>query len=252
MGNPMIAGNWKMNTTVGEATELAALMKPGLEEVTRVGKVVCPPFTALAAVKRLLDGSSIGLGAQDMHHESSGAYTGEVSPVMLAELCRYVILGHSERRQLLGETDASVSLKVEAAMKAGLSPIVCVGETLEHREQGRAEEVVEQQVRRGLEKVESLGDLVLAYEPVWAIGTGRAATPDDAQAMMSHIRRTLAARYGDGAASEVALLYGGSVKADNVADFVRESDVDGALVGGASLDPESFVELVRNVADAAF
>jgi triosephosphate isomerase len=250
MASPIVAGNWKMNKTVEEARRAVVQMKPGLEAVKGVIKVVCPPYMALEAVGRLLRGTSIDLGAQNMHYESSGAYTGEISPPMLAGICQFVILGHSERRHIFGETDDSVGKKVEAAMAVGLRPIVCVGEKLEERERGAAKVVVEQQVRLGLDRVSSPGDLVVAYEPVWAIGTGRAATPDDAQAMMAHIRRTLAALYGDSAASEVPLLYGGSVNARNVADFVRREDVDGALVGGASLDPDSFVELVRNAAGA--
>ena len=248
MGNPIIAGNWKMNTTLGGATELAEGMKAGLEAIDDVEVVVCPPFVALAAVGEVLRGSSIRLGAQDMHHEASGAFTGEVSPAMLAGLCQYVILGHSERRQLFGETDAGVARKVEAARGAGLRPIMCVGERLEEREDGIAEIVVEQQVKVGLARLPSPGDLVLAYEPVWAIGTGRAATPEDAEAMMAHIRATLASRYGDEAASAVPLLYGGSVTDENVAEFVRQPDVDGTLVGGASLKADAFVQLVRNAA----
>ena len=248
MGEPIIAGNWKMNTTIEEATELVAKLKPALEAIDGIQKVVCPPFVALVPVYELLRGTSISLGAQDMHHESNGAYTGEVSPAMLAGLCQFVIVGHSERRQMFGETDATVAKKVEAALRAGIRPIMCVGEGLEEREEGKAEAVVERQVRRGLERVESPDGLVVAYEPVWAIGTGKAATPEDAQAMMAHIRSTLRARYGDGAASQVALLYGGSVTADNVGGFARQKDIDGALVGGASLDAGSFAQLVRNAA----
>ena len=251
MATPIIAGNWKMNATIEEAKELTARMKAGLEETHGIGKVLCPPFTALAAVRELLGTSDIGLGAQNMHHEASGAYTGEVSPAMLAELCQYVILGHSERRQFFGETDSLVSKKVEAALAVGLRPIVCVGERLEEREDGIAEVIVEQQVRLGLARVGSTHGLIIAYEPVWAIGTGKAATPQDAQAMMALVRSTLVARYGRNAAADVPLLYGGSVTASNVADFVGQEDIDGALVGGASLKPDSFVELVRNAALAA-
>ena len=250
MDKPIIAGNWKMNTTLVEATELAGRMKPGLEAIDGVEVVVCPPFVALASVGEVLRGSSIRVGAQDMYHEASGAFTGEVSPAMLASLCRDVILGHSERRQLFGETDSAVARKVAAARGAGLRPIMCVGERLGEREDGTAEIVVEQQLRVGLGRLPSQGDLVVAYEPVWAIGTGRAATPEDAEAMMAHIRATLAARYGDEAASAVPLLYGGSVTEENVADFVRQPDVDGALVGGASLKAESFIQLVHNTAQA--
>ena len=251
MASLLIAGNWKMNTTKGEAVELAGLMKPGLEAIDSVEKVVCPPFISLASISEMLRGSSIAVGAQNMHHESSGAYTGEVSPAMLADLCQFVILGHSERRHVFGETDDYVGKKVKAAVEVGLRPIVCVGEQLQEREDGNAEAIVDQQIVLGLEGIETLGDLVVAYEPVWAIGTGKAATPEDAQSMMAHIRHTLTARYGVAAAAEVSLLYGGSVTADNVADFVGGPDVDGALVGGASLDADSFVRLVRNAATAS-
>ena len=251
MARPLIAGNWKMNTSREEAEELVARMKPGLEAIDAVDKVVCPPFISLAAICEMLRGSGIAVGAQNMHHESSGAYTGEVSPTMLAGLCQFVILGHSERRHIFGETDDSVSRKMEAAVEVGLRPIMCVGERLEEREDGTAEAVVEQQLRLGLARITAPVGLLVAYEPVWAIGTGKAATPEDAQGMMAHIRRALSASYGDGAAAGVSLLYGGSVTADNVADFVSQQDVDGALVGGASLKPDSFVQLVRNAAPAS-
>ena len=251
MAVPLIAGNWKMNTTVGEARELVAEMKPGLETVDGAQVVLCPPFTALAEVRRLLDGTTIGLGAQDMYHESTGAYTGEVSPLMLAELCDYVILGHSERRHLFGEKGADTGKKVPAALAAGLRPILCVGERLDERESGRAEAVVMEQLRQGLARVDSPRVMVVAYEPVWAIGTGVAATPENAQDMMATIRSTLSSLYGVEAAGGVPVLYGGSVTTENVADFIRQPDVDGALVGGASLKAESFVELVQKSADAA-
>ena len=250
MGDAIIAGNWKMNTTLEESVKLVEAMKPGLEATDGVQKVVCPPFTSLAAVGGMLEGSSIALGAQNMHHQDNGAFTGEISPAMLVGLCQFVILGHSERRHIFGETDDSIGRKVEAALKFGLRPILCVGERLQEREEGAAEEVVGRQVKLGLARIESIGELVVAYEPVWAIGTGAAATPDDAQAMMAYVRGLLATLYGEDAASATPLLYGGSVTADNVADFVRHRDVDGALVGGASLDAQGFVELVRNAASA--
>ena len=246
----LIAGNWKMNTTLGEARELVAGMADGLDAVEEIGKVVCPPFLSLAMVAEMLKGSSVRLGAQNMHDERKGAYTGEISPVMLVELCRYVILGHSERRQLLGEADAFINRKVRAALEVGLIPILCVGEGLEDREQGRADEVVEAQLRGCLADVDAGGELVVAYEPVWAIGTGRAATPEVAQATMAQIRAVLSSIHSRQAAEKTPLLYGGSVNPDNVADFVREPDVDGALVGGASLNAESFVAIARAVAEA--
>ena len=247
----MIAGNWKMNMTPAEARGLVAAMIPGLKQVEDVQAVVCPPFVALEAVHGLLRGTGVALGAQDLHYEDEGAFTGEVSGPMLSGLCDFVIVGHSERRSTFGETDDAVGKKVHAARRAGLRPIVCVGERLEERESGSAEAVVERQLRRALADAGSSDGLVVAYEPVWAIGTGRAATPGDAQAMMAHVRRVLASLFGADAAGDVPLLYGGSVTADNVAGFVRESDVNGALVGGASLSADGFVQLVRNAAAAA-
>jgi len=239
-----------MNTSKKEAEELVGRMKPGLESVGGLQTVLCPPFVSLASISDMLKGSSVAVGAQNMHHESSGAFTGEIAPFMLADLCRFVILGHSERRNIFGETDEAVSKKVEAAVGVGLVPIMCVGERLDEREGGTAEEVVERQTVEGLSRVDAATELLVAYEPVWAIGTGKAATADDAQSMMAHIRRTLAAKYGESAAGDVSLLYGGSVTADNVADFLGRQDVDGALVGGASLDADGFVGLVRNAASA--
>ena len=247
MPTPIVAGNWKMNTTLDEALALVSQMREDLDAVAGVEKVVCPPFVSLAVVKGILKGTSIGLGAQNMHHEEKGAFTGEVSPAMLAELCRYVILGHSERRQHFGETDETVNRKVVAALKAGLRPILCVGERLEQREAGTAEQVVVRQLQGALEGVASADALVVAYEPVWAIGTGVAATAQDAEAMMGAIRRTLSELYGEAAAREVPLLYGGSVTADNVAEYAGQPNVDGALVGGASLNAASFVEIARRV-----
>lgn len=240
-----IAGNWKMNTAIPEASNLVAAMKDRLDAVHGVEKIVCPPFVSLQTVADILRDSSVQVGAQNMHHETQGAYTGEVSSAMLQGLCQYVVLGHSERRQHFGETDAGVSLKTKAAIDAGLTPIVCVGEGLEEREEGRAEELVASQVRGGLDGIEPPSGLVLAYEPIWAIGTGRAATPEVAQNMMSHIREELAGLWGQSVAREVPLLYGGSVTPDNASDFMGQPDVNGALVGGASLNANSFVEIVR-------
>ncbi len=251
MTSTIVAGNWKMNMTPAEARGLVAAMIPGLERVGDVETVVCPPFVALEAVYGLLRGTRVALGAQDLHHEDAGAFTGEVSGPMLSGLCEYVIVGHSERRAMFGETDDVVARKVAAARRAGLRPILCVGERLEEREDGSAEAVVERQLRRALADADSADGLVVAYEPVWAIGTGRAATPDDAQAMMAHVRRVLASVFDDHSSAGVPLLYGGSVTADNVAGFVGQDDVNGALVGGASLSADGFVQLVRNAAAAA-
>ena len=244
-----IIGNWKMNSTVDQARGLASAVRKDLEEISGAETAVCPPFTSLQAVRSVLEGSGIGVGAQNIHHEPSGAFTGEVSPEMVAELCDYVILGHSERREHFGETNEGVRLKVAAALDAGLKAIVCVGERLEARETGDAEAVVGRQLTEALAGLTSPEGLLIAYEPVWAIGTGKAATAPDAQAMMAHIRSLLTQQFGS-ASTEVPLLYGGSVTDENIGELVSEPDIDGALVGGASLKPEVFVRLVRNAAAA--
>ena len=243
---PVIAGNWKMNTSVEEAVKLALDMKDSLDAMSRVEVVLCPPFISLVPVKRALEGSSIKLGAQNMYYQGKGAFTGEVSPTMLVGLCEYVIVGHSERRQLFGETDDLVNLKVKAAFESGLMPILCVGETLEQRQEGDAKEVISTQVRAALHSLHNVSGLAVAYEPVWAIGTGVAATPDTASEIMGGvIRPTIGELYGEEAASRVPLLYGGSVTPDNVEGFISEGSVHGALVGGASLRADQFVEIVR-------
>ncbi len=246
----VVAGNWKMNKTVPEARALAAVLKDELAGISNVTHVVCPPFISLPAVAEALEVSGIAVGAQNAHHEESGAYTGEVSVSMLAGVCEYVIVGHSERRQLFGETDEGVNRKTIAAQASGLRPIVCVGESLEQREQGRAESVVESQVRAALASVVSADGLLVAYEPIWAIGTGVAATPADAQHVMSGIRAVLSDVFGAAAAGDVPLLYGGSVSPDNAAGFFAEADVNGALVGGASLQAESFAAISRAASEA--
>ena len=247
MRQPFVAGNWKMYKTVAEARHLVSELVPGLQTIRGVEKVLCPPYTALLAVRSLLEGTDIGLGAQNLHWEAAGAYTGEVSPLMVAELCQFVIIGHSERRAYFGETDASVNRKVQSALLHGIKPIVCVGETLEEYESERTREVVSRQVREGLARLD-LNDgnsLVIAYEPVWAIGTGRAATPEGANGVISDvIRPALAELFGDTVASEVRVLYGGSVKATNAAEFFTQTDIDGALVGGASLEVDSFARII--------
>ena len=241
----MIVGNWKMNTTVAEARALAAGIADDLPHGEAVEVVVCPPFVSLEAVRAALEDSNISIGAQNLYHESSGAYTGEVSADMIIDICQYAIVGHSERRSIFGESDIAVNLKVKAALRAGITPIMCVGENLEERETGRAQTVVESQVRAGLEGVDIGAGLVVAYEPVWAIGTGQSASPEIAQAMMAHIRRTLVDIGGDDAAASVPLLYGGSVNAGNIGGYIGQVDINGALVGGASLDAKSFVEIAR-------
>ena len=239
-----------MNKTAVEAAEMVHAMKDDLEAVSGVRTIVCPGFPSLSSVAEILQGSSVNVGAQNMHNETEGAYTGEVSAVMLKETCRYVIVGHSERRLHFGETDGDVNLKTKAALEADLIPIVCVGERLKERVQGEAERFVSSQVRSALTGVHP-SEIVVAYEPVWAIGTGRAATPHLAQEIMSLIRRDLSHMWGPETAGATPLLYGGSVTPDNISDFVRQPDIDGALVGGASLDAGSFVEIVRLASSAS-
>ncbi len=248
MRTPFVAGNWKMNKTVEEARSLVFEMNQPLRECKAVEKVLCPPFTALVPVAALLQGTDIGLGAQNMHWEAKGAFTGEVAPSMVAEFCRYVILGHSERRTYFGETDETVNKKAAAAQQAGLIPIVCVGETLSENEAKRTSEVVSRQVREGLKGLtpEFAARIVIAYEPVWAIGTGRASTGPDANAVVKEvIRPAVEALYGNKIAQGTRVLYGGSVTAANAAEFFGQSDIDGALVGGASLKVEEFVKITQ-------
>ncbi len=248
MRQPFVAGNWKMYKTVAEARQLVIELGAGLCGVRGVEKVLCPPFTALLAVRALLEGTDVGLGAQDMHWEAEGAFTGEIAPGMIAELCQYVILGHSERRTYFGETDATVNLKTKAALATGLVPIVCIGETLAEYEAGQTGVVVERQVRLGLADLQLTANtpLVIAYEPVWAIGTGRASTAEGANAVVADIiRPALAALYGEEFAQAVRVLYGGSVKASNAAEFFAQADIDGALVGGASLKVAEFTAIVQ-------
>jgi len=248
MRTPFVAGNWKMNKTVEEARALVAEMTPILRVVKGVEKVLCPPFMALVPVAALLQGTDIGLGAQNLHWEAKGAFTGEVAPGMVAEFCKYVIIGHSERRTYFGETDETVNKKTAAAKTAGLIPIVCVGETLAEYESGRTAEVVSRQIRMGLKGLEPefATKIVVAYEPVWAIGTGRASNGVDANAVIrDHIRKPLAEMYGEATAQAVRVLYGGSVTSVNGAEFFGQPDIDGALVGGASLKVEEFVKITQ-------
>jgi len=245
---PLIAGNWKLNKTSTEAYKLVAEMLPGLRNIRGVEKLLCPPFTALMAVSRLIKDSDIRLGAQNMYWEEQGAYTGEISPRMLAEFCQYVILGHSERRTYFGESNEQVNRKVRAAIAHHLMPLICVGETLEENEIGRAAGVVSRQVREALLGLDILDAerIVIAYEPVWAIGTGRAATAAGANTLIRNvIRPTLASLFGEDIAQSVRVLYGGSVDPGNAGDFFRQPEIDGALVGGASLKPRSFIDIVE-------
>ncbi|MEW5868642.1 MAG: triose-phosphate isomerase [Chloroflexota bacterium] len=252
MRTPFVAGNWKMFKTVAEARHLVSELVPGLQAVAGIEKVICPPFTTLLAVGALLEGTDIGLGAQNMHWELSGAFTGEIAPTMVAELCHYVILGHSERRKYFGESDENVNRKVQAAFAHNLVPIVCVGETLEENEAGRTAEVVSRQVRQGLAGIADPGgakSLVIAYEPVWAIGTGRPSTAAGAVAVVADvIRPSLAELFGEAFAQSVRVLYGGSVTGSNAAEFFAETEIDGALVGGASLKVADFTQIAQAAA----
>ncbi len=252
MRTPIIAGNWKMNTTVDEAIALVDQMRGELDKLTPVMEVVfCPPFVSLQAVKARLGGTALGLGAQNMYIQDKGAYTGEVSPVMLAPLCSHVILGHSERRQYFKETDEFVNQKVKAAFRHGLTPIVCVGETLAQYEAGETETVVSTQVKGVLHDLSAsqVSRLVIAYEPVWAIGTGKPATGEGAQKVIAMIRRIVAGLYDKAIAEAVRIQYGGSVTGANIAEFIGQPDIDGALVGGASLKPADFIAICQKTAE---
>ena len=247
MRTPLIAGNWKMFKTVHEAVVFVKELRPLVKDVADVEIVVGPPFTAIHAVAEAARNSNVGVAAQDMHWEREGAFTGEVSAAMIAEAgAEYVIIGHSERRRLFGETDAIVNRKTAAAITAGLTPIVCVGETLEERERNETLAILDRQIKDGLDKVtgEQLAELVIAYEPVWAIGTGKNATAAQAGEAHAHIRTRLRQWFGAEGADQCRILYGGSVKPDNIRQLIAEPDVDGALVGGASLDLKSFSEIV--------
>ncbi|MBI3166576.1 MAG: triose-phosphate isomerase [Anaerolineales bacterium] len=245
---PFVAGNWKMNKTIAETRDLLSALLPTLSGIDGVERVVCPPYPALMTASELVAGRGVGLGAQDMHWEEKGAFTGEVAPGMVGELCGYVILGHSERRAYFGETDETVNKKLLAAQKAGLTPIVCIGETLAQYEAGETAKVVSSQTRLGLQGVsaEFAPTIVVAYEPVWAIGTGKASSAENAQGVHGGvIRPVLKELFGAETAQSIRILYGGSVTAANAAEFFSQPDIDGALVGGASLKPEDFISIVR-------
>lgn len=253
MRRPFIAGNWKMFKTTAEAVSLVQTIKAGVYKNSDAQMVICPPFTALAAVSAAIKDSPLELGAQNMHPETEGAFTGEISPAMIKDLsCRYVILGHSERRQYFLETDDFINEKVKTALKYSLIPIVCVGETLQQREAKQQFEVVKQQFDLSLKDIsrEEILKIVIAYEPVWAIGTGKTATPEQAEQMHSYLRRLLKERFEEENAAKVSILYGGSVKPDNIAELMKKPNIDGALVGGASLKAESFVQIIQNATAA--
>jgi triosephosphate isomerase len=248
MRTPIIAGNWKMNTVIEDAKALVQDLKALVSDVTNVEIVVCPPFISLAAVAEIIKGNNIGLGAQNVYWEKSGAFTGEISALMLKSTgCTYVIIGHSERRTYFHETDETVNKRIFAALGEGLKPIVCVGETLEERENGNTFDVVKRQITGGLAglSTEHMKTLVIAYEPVWAIGTGKTANPEQAQEVHAFIRNLLAEIFGETTATETRIQYGGSVKPDNVTELMNQADIDGALVGGASLKADSFEKIIK-------
>lgn len=247
MRKPIIAGNWKMHKTTGEAQQLTQELVKLTADVRNVDIVICPTFTALSAARQALAGSAVKLGAQNMHWEMQGAFTGEISPSMLKDAgCEYVIIGHSERRQYFAETDDTVNQKLKAAFANELIPILCVGETLQQREAGTTETVVSGQVKAGLTGLsgEQVSRMVIAYEPIWAIGTGKTASADDANSVCALIRKTVGTTFGTAAADQVRIQYGGSVKPANIAELMAKSDIDGALVGGASLDAAGFSKIV--------
>ena len=251
MRKPCVAGNWKMHKTVAESLTLVKELIPGLENYPAVESVICPPFTALAKAAELLEGTGIALGAQNLYWEEKGAYTGEISPLMVAELAEHVIIGHSERRAYFQDTDEAVNKKIKAALAVGLKPILCVGETLEENEAGRTGQVVKRQLTSALEGLQKdhLTELMVAYEPVWAIGTGKAATPEGAnQIIKRYIREELAGLASPEIAQMTRVLYGGSVKPENAREFFQQPDIDGALVGGASLKAEDFIEITKAAA----
>ena len=249
MRTPLIAGNWKMNTTVQEAVTLVKNMLRDLDAIQNVEKLLCPPYISLSAIKEIISGTSIKLGAQNMYFKEKGAYTGEISPVMLKDLCTYVVLGHSERRQYFSETDKLINDKVKSAIQHGITPILCVGESLEENEKGKTQEIVTKQVKAGLAEVEKGNGVVIAYEPIWAIGTGKAATGRQANDTIAMIRSILHNIWDSKSADTTRILYGGSVTGENIAEYIGEPDIDGALVGGASLKKDDFIAITRRTAE---
>jgi len=245
---PVVAGNWKMNKTVAEARDLTLMMSAQLREIKNVEKVLCPPFTSLPTLSAMLEGSDLGLGAQNMHWEEKGAFTGELAPGMVKEFCSYVIIGHSERRAYFSETDENVNRKLRAAQKFDLTPIVCVGETLDQYESGLTSEVVRRQIGIGLAGIDPAfaPRIIVAYEPVWAIGTGKASSGENANAVLAQvIRPALGDLFGVDTAQSIRIQYGGSVTASNATEFFAQPEIDGALVGGASLKADEFVAITK-------
>lgn len=242
---PMIAGNWKMNTTIDEAKTLVNEIRPEVDAITNLEKIICPPFISLVPVYDLVRGSSIKMGAQNTYLQEKGAYTGEISPLMLSGICEYVIIGHSERRQYFQETDDMISKKVTLAIKHNIKPILCVGENLKDYEAGKTRDIVTGQVRSSLSGVDSADTITIAYEPVWAIGTGKAATGKQANETIRLIRSIISEKYNSEIADKIRILYGGSVTTSNIAEFISQPDIDGALVGGASLKAREFVGIIK-------
>jgi triosephosphate isomerase (TIM) len=245
---PLIAANWKMNTTIAEAISLVKAMQPELDKITNVEKVLCPPFISLSTIYELIKGTSVKLGAQNVYFQTKGAFTGEISPVMLRNLCDFVIIGHSERRQYFAETDEIVNKKIKAALEIGLIPIFCVGEALDVRESLKTEAVISAQVQNGLAGIPANKSIVVAYEPIWAIGTGKAATSEQANQTCKLIRNTIAKLWDAMTADSIRILYGGSVTPDNISEFTSQTDIDGGLVGGASLKSSDFIAIVNKTA----
>ncbi len=250
MRKKVIAGNWKMHKDIKETIELISGIKNGLTPNENREVIVCPPFTSLETAFALLKESNIGLGAQNMHFEDSGAFTGEISASMLKSVgCKYVILGHSERRNVFGEADEMINKKMLKALNSGLNPIFCVGETLEQRENGTTNSIIENQIRKGLDSIsaQQLENTIIAYEPVWAIGTGKTATPDQAQEVHKFIRTLIADIYDEKTAGSLIIQYGGSVKPENSSELLNQPDIDGALVGGACLKPDLFLGIINSI-----
>ncbi|MFC1899857.1 triose-phosphate isomerase [Chloroflexota bacterium] len=247
MRRPMIAGNWKMNTTLDEAVELVLTMREELDQLNNIDTLICPPFTSLSVISELLKEYSTKLGAQNVFYEEKGAYTGEISPVMLADLCDFVIIGHSERRQYFSETGETINKRIRASLKVGLKPILCIGETLKEKDDGRTKEILNTELASGLSGLDNIDMLLLAYEPIWAIGTGKAATSNEANNTIGIIRRNIADLYGEEVAQTTRILYGGSVNPDNTTQLMQQSEIDGALVGGASLRADQFLSIARQV-----
>jgi triosephosphate isomerase (TIM) len=246
---PLVAGNWKMNTTIEEAVTLIKTMQPHLHKIQGVEKVICPPFVALNAARAITHGSTVKLGAQNMFYEEKGAFTGEIAPGMLQDICDFVIIGHSERRQYFGETNEMINKKLKAAIQHNLKPILCIGETSEENEAGKTREVLGGQLMGCSDRLYFMSGMVIAYEPLWAIGTGKNASGEDANRTINFIRQFVSRLHGNGIANTARILYGGSVTAANIAELMHQPDIDGALVGGASLKANDFVSIVSRASE---